>query len=174
MNWTESCPVGVIAERRDEESEWLDHSWAVVDVVVGGSDMAPWTELARGEGWIRYFAGAALLEVFRRETEGYKYNLSLPEPLVFVVLRAGEDDDENDIELDHVTACPYEAQSCMDADGLTVDSVPMPPQLVAWLAEFIEQHHTDLPFRKRKQKPKVTEAEPPPALARRLRGGGPR
>ena len=50
-----------------------------------------------------------------------------------------------------VTASPYEAEGYLEGEDL-VEVAPMPEGLIAWVREFVERHHVDRPFEKRKRK----------------------
>lgn len=143
--------VGVVLERRDTTNQWIDHGWHLVGVLPGAGPVGDWLELARGEGWVRYHAGTLPLEIFSGETEGYKYNLSLDPPVVYVVLDP-EAEGAHETEASLVTVCPYEAQDYLDASENEVQSTPMPPAIASWLADFVERHHVDVPFKKRRRK----------------------
>ena len=89
----ESLPLGVVVERRSVENRWIGERWLPVAVIPGAPALdpkGPWKTIERGEGWERYHAGTLTLELFRKETEGYKLNLSQQPPRLFVVLRDGE------------------------------------------------------------------------------------
>ena len=150
-------PLGVVLERRKVDSPWIDYAWKPVAVIPGAASLDPrgeWRDLGSGEGWVRYHAGTLPLELFRRETEGYKVNLSQDPPRVFVGLRAGEDmDSAHDLVPFLVTACPYEAQDYLDSGEEQVEAVAMPDGVVGFVQAFIERHHVDEPFYKRKRKP---------------------
>ena len=47
-----------------------------------------------------------------------------------------------------VTASPYEAAAYSEA---IVEAVPMPDGLIAWVQDFVDRHHVDEPFEKRKR-----------------------
>jgi len=140
-------------------------------VIPGAAPCGEWKEIARGDGWVRFHAGSLELELFRKETEGYKHNLSLEQPSVFIVLREGDEDDPQEITPFLATVCPYEAQDYMDSGEDIVEQVPMPDSVAAWLAVFIEAHHVDEPFKKRKLKPFDPRKEgfdrPPPRVGSR-------
>ena len=51
-----------------------------------------------------------------------------------------------------VTACPYEAQDYLDSGDDLVEPVVMPAAVVAFVQGFIDRHHVDEPFHKRKRK----------------------
>ena len=45
-----------------------------------------------------------------------------------------------------VTVCPYEAMGYTENnDDLVVESVPMSPEVMAWVQEFVAAHHVDEP-----------------------------
>ena len=116
--------------------------------------------LRQDEGRVQFHAATLAVELHRTETEGYKRNLANQAPVVYVLLRSDEDDGENDAPRPHlVTVCPYEAQDYLDADGWdeSLESVPMPDALKAWVQSYIDAHHVDEPFYKRKRKKWKTE-----------------
>jgi hypothetical protein len=144
--------VGVVLERRQSSHPWQDHSWRAHQVVPGGGLDGDWRIVGQGPGWTRYYAGNLELELHPGETEGYRQNLSCEPALVFVVLRPSED--EHEVKPFLATACPFEAQDYLDSGEETVEGLPMPHEMVAWVAAFVERHHVETPFVKRKQKPK--------------------
>lgn len=152
----ETLPLGVVLERRRLDNPWQDFDWQPVAVIPGARPLDPrgeWIALTQGEGWARYHAGTLPLELFRKETEGYKVNLSQDPPRLFLVLRGGEDVDcAHDLVPFLVTACPYEAQDYLDSGEETVEAVLMPEGVVAFVQAYIDRHHVDEPFRKRKRK----------------------
>lgn len=147
-----SLPVGVIAERREMDNPWQDHQWVPVEIVPGAGSVPAWQEIGRGDGWVRYIIGSAPLELHRRETEAYKVNLSNDPPQVYVLLRSDDDPDApQEIKLFLVTASPYEAQNYLDTEDNMLLSVPMPPDVIAWVQAFVDKHHVEEPFYKRKR-----------------------
>ena len=92
------------------------------------------------------------LELFRKETESYLVALSSPVPSVYVIMRETEDDEaEWPYEIHMVTASAYEAQDYTDTGEDIVEAVKMPDDLVAWVREFVERHHVEEKFVKRKR-----------------------
>ena len=145
--------MGIVVEWRAVDHPWQDHEWVPVAVLPGAADTDEWRELARGDGWIRYFAGTLPLELHRRETEAYKVNLSNVRPEIYVLLSEPDDPDaEHEIEPFLVTASPYDAQDYQDAGDEILEGVPIPEDVLAWIEDFVERHHVDEPFRKRKRK----------------------
>jgi len=147
-------PVGVMIERRKANHPWQDYDWLPIGVL---AHVAPerWKLLAEGNGWAQYHAGTLNIELHRRETEGYLVNLSQDPPVVYIALRRSEDEaSEMNIEPFHATVCPYEAMSFDEGgdEDETVVGVPMPPEVLAWVGEFVERYHVDAPFKKRRNR----------------------
>ncbi|MCK5445117.1 MAG: DUF3305 domain-containing protein [Rhodospirillaceae bacterium] len=155
-----SIDVGVVVERRDSSNAWADHNWAAIEVVDGwnGNDSDasnPWQVLEKGEGFKRWLAGPVRVELFKKETAGYKVNLGQPVPQVYVVLRTNDDPDtHHEIDLFLATVCPYEAESYAESGDEIVCGVPMVAEIAAWVGAFVDQFHVEVPFKKRKQKSK--------------------
>ena len=133
MKDQENLPLGIVLERRRVAHPWKDFDWRPVTVIPGAADLDPegaWRVLAEGDDWIR----------------------------LFVVLRSGEDADcDHDVVPFLVTACPYEAQDYMDSGEELVEPVIMPPGVTAFVQAYIDRHHVDEPFKKRKRKRHDTE-----------------
>ncbi len=151
----ESLPLGIVVERRDIDSRWQDHSWMPVAVIPGAAPLenpGQWVLLREGEGWCHFHVGTLDLQLFRGETEGYRVNLANSPPHVYVVLSPGEEADDGDVVPFLVTACPYEAESYLESGDDIVEGVPMPPEIAAWIQDYVDRHHVEQPFKKRKQK----------------------
>lgn len=129
----------------------------------------------------RWVTGGITLELFRKETEGYRRNLSAPTPRIYVILRPVTEDDGDawrplPVKPVLVTACPYEAEAYMHGDETQVEAVSMPDDVAHWIGAFCARHHIDQPFVKRKRGAKAAREDdafsriPPVELARRERG----
>lgn len=149
----DSIPFGIVVERRETDHPWQDHEWRPVAVIPGAKAVDEWKELSQGDGWIQYHVGTLNLELFRRETEGYRVNLSQTPPSIYVVMRPGEEEDDHEFEPFLLTACAFEAQDYLDTGEELVEAVPMPPETAHWVEAFINEHHVEVPFKKRKRKP---------------------
>ena len=77
------------------------------------------------------------------ELEGYYFNVSAPEPRVFVLWRM---DGENGLPV-HVTVSSEEAARWLDG-GHTVDGVAMPPEIYAWLGAYVEANYRPEPTKR--------------------------
>lgn len=153
MEWTDSMPLGVVVERRKSDHPWGEDIWRPVAVIPGAGPIETWQELAVDSRVARLHIATLPLNLYRRETEAYRYNVSNEPPVVYVILRRGEDAGVEAPVVAHlVTASPYEAQDYLDGGDEIVEGVTMPPGVIAWVQAFIDTHHVDEPFRKRKRK----------------------
>ena len=176
MKTIEVTPVGVVVERREIDSPWQDHEWRPVAVFPGAPEVDDWKVIEQGDGWTRYFAATLDLELHHKETTAYWAALANDPPVVYVILRHGEEDGEHEVEPFLVTASPVEALDILDCGEDIVEAVPMPDSILAWVQAFVDKHHVDEPFKKRKRKRHDPEAmtfgQPQPGASRRRRGTG--
>ena len=155
MSALESLSIGIVVEQKSIVNRWQDYSWAPIAVLPGVLNSrisGNWKLLREGKDWKHYLIGALELELFRGETEGYRYNLSNEPPRVYVVLSPGEELDDQDVIPFLATICPYEAESYSENGEDIVEGVLMPLEIVEWVQAFIDKYHVDQPFKKRKQK----------------------
>jgi hypothetical protein len=139
--------LGVVVERRELDNRWQRWAWKPVALIPGSPPVTAWRELVRGERFVRWHAATLPLELHRTETEGYRANLSGKVPAIYVVLRE-QSGGAHEYAPVVVTASPYEAAGY--AEDL-VEPVPMPAGLIAWVQDFVDRHHVDQPFEKRKR-----------------------
>ena len=83
-------PVAVLVERRKAKSRWLEFIWRPVAVLAGTPEAAPWTALSGTEDAALFYAGDAVVELYRTETANYCSNLGSVLPALWVVLRRDE------------------------------------------------------------------------------------
>src|ERR1700716_3291971 len=141
--------VGVVVERRQAKSAWVDFLWRPVSVFAGNPSAAPWTPLAAEAETALFFAGEAVIELHRTETTNYRDNLASGAPALWIALRPAAS--ERPYEILSVTADPAEGEAFTDAGSNLVEAVPMPPDIVEVIAKFVTQHHVERPFVKRQR-----------------------
>lgn len=144
-----SLSLGVVIRRAPGVTRWARHVWKAV-AVLPGAGPAEWKELRREGGAVEFHAATLPLELHRTDTEGYLHGLSAKTPAIYVVMRES-DAGEAPLDVLLVTASPYEAQDYADTGEELVEKVPMPEGLVAWIRDFIERHHEDEVFIKRRR-----------------------
>jgi hypothetical protein len=140
-------PVGVVVERRKAKSPWLDFLWRPVSVLIGNPSAAPWTAISAEAETTLFYAGEAVIELYRTETANYRSNLASGTPALWVVLRATASGPAP--ALLAVTADPAEGEAFTDAGSDLVEAVPMPAAIAEAIADFIARHHVERTFVKR-------------------------
>ncbi len=150
-------PLGVVVRRTSGVTRWRKWSWKAVAVIPGAAE-ADWRELQRGPSWTEYHAATVPVELHGAETEAYLNALSDGQPSVFVVLRHGDAAQDERPSILLVTASPYEAQDYADSGEEIVEKVPMPAGLIAWVHDFVERHHEEKAFVKRRRDRKRIDA----------------
>lgn len=148
----DELPVGIVAEKRRINHPWQEFKWLPVAVVPGAGKQEGWVKTGEGDGYEQFLLGTLPVSVFRKETEAYKINLSSKRPSVYVVLRLAEEPDDPEIRAVFATVSSYEAQDHVDTGVDILEPVPMPEAMQAWLQNFIDMHHIDEQFKKRKRK----------------------
>ncbi|MEO4001933.1 DUF3305 domain-containing protein [Mesorhizobium sp. CAU 1732] len=157
----ETIEVGVIVERRALNNPWIDHAWVPVGVLAGAPAAAPWTMLDEAAMATRYYAGKVQLEIYDMDTTMYRENLRSSRPSLWVALR--HTDASPGVVLHLVTADPADAEALTETGTDIIEAVPMPVEIQEHIARFIEAHHVDRPFIKRKRDKADTSRQNPGA-----------
>jgi len=126
-------------QRRAVENRWIDCVWEPWAVLPGAAPGEPRRLVADGdlEQWLH--PGFALT-LHKDEAEGYYLNVSGPRPSVFVLWRL---EGARALPLE-VTVSTEEAGRWLDG-GHSVDRVAMPPELFAWVGEWVEANYRPQP-----------------------------
>jgi hypothetical protein len=144
-----SREVGVVVRRRAVDNPWIDHMWSPVLLLDEVPATPPWSVLSREEGTTVYYAGSAIIDLYSSETANYRDNLMDGEPRVWVALR--QQGGGAELELTKVTADPTEGEALFESGSEVIGTVPMPPDIAAWIAAFVDAFHIERPFQKRKR-----------------------
>jgi hypothetical protein len=142
------CSVAVTMERRTlTGNRWQTLQWeargVACDAAPAGS--AEQTIVCDEKcTWI-VFPGHEI-RLFRDEAEGYLFNITSPEPKVFVLWRMHDDEVARP---ERVTVSYHEGARWMDSDE-RVDGVPLPAELVPWIREFATQHYKPEPKKQKR------------------------
>jgi hypothetical protein len=140
-------PVAVVMQRRTSANRWQSEVWEPWGVLPGyAGDREP-RLLVDQAGLQQWLHPGFSLVLHRDETEGYYLNVSTDNPRVFVLWRM---DGDSGVPLD-VTASYNEGGRWLDG-GHSVNSVPMPPEVFAWVGEYVEKNYRPEP--KKRIKPR--------------------
>lgn len=151
-----TIPVGVVLRRTPGVTRWAKWAWTA-QAVLPGAGPGNWQELRREGDAVEFHAATVPMSLYRAETEAYLVALNGKPPSVYVIMRKDEDADDGRPYVVTVTASAYEAQDYTDNGEDIVEPVPMPPGLEAWIADFVEAHHVDEEFVKRKRRPHMVD-----------------
>jgi hypothetical protein len=141
-------PVGVVIERREAKSPWVDFVWTPVAVLPGQPEAAPWTMVDGDAGCARFYGGSAEIVLHRADASGYRDNLAADAALLWVVLRPGSGPGAP-YEIAAVTAEPSEGEAFTESAANLVETVPMPAAIRAVVADFVAEHYVEQPFLRR-------------------------
>jgi hypothetical protein len=130
-----SLPVAVIMERRVLANRWQAERWAPLSIVPDTDAGEPRLLLEDSER-VQWLHPGFAIELHRDEADGYYLNLTTETPYVFVNWRMVDDLAVPKI----VTVSYHEAARMMDG-GELVDGVPLPPELLGWIDEFVRAHY---------------------------------
>jgi hypothetical protein len=141
--------VAVVMERTPLANRWRSEKWEPIGVVPDTNEpgAAP-RVLMDNSSRAQWLHPGFKLELFHDEAEGYYLNLHSPRPYVFVnwLEDAGAGVPRS------ITVSYNEAARQMDG-GAQVDGVPIPPEWISWLAEYVEKHYKPEPKKQRIRPP---------------------
>lgn len=158
-------PVGIIVERREADSQWLDFIWRSTAVLPDEPDTKPWTILREQGDTTLFYAGSATVDLYASETARYRDNLASGMASIWVVLSPSEGAWPYAVAA--ATADPAEGEGFTEAADNLVEAVPMPDVVRAAIESFVAEHHVEREFVKRER-----GRADPEALARRQQEGG--
>lgn len=144
-------PVGIVVRRSPGVTRWAKWAWKIV-AVIPGAGPAEWRELRREGEVVDYHAATLTLEIWSSDTEGYLHTLSGQRPGVTVVMQPDtRPEAQMPWRASHVTVSAYEGQDYGDAGEALLEIVPMPEAMIGWLQAFVDAHHVEEAFVKRRR-----------------------
>ncbi len=162
----EDVIVGVVVERRTLDNPWIDHAWLASAILPGAPAVGAWTALGERDGVRQVYAGPHTMSFFSIETAHYRDNLLSGSPKIWVSLRRMEG--EPPVSVIGVTADPAEGEAFTEAGDDIVEALAMPAEIAERLADFVETHHVERAFHKRRR----DEADPEALAVRPARRNG--
>jgi hypothetical protein len=134
-------------ERTALENRWVTEKWEAKGIVRDETPAESASRVIVDTGDMRQvlFPGYEL-KLQRHEAEGYYLNITSPQPKVFVLWRMKEDAAPRP---EMLTASYNEGTRWADS-GEQVDGVALPPELLGWIAEFVEAHYEPEPPKRKR------------------------
>jgi hypothetical protein len=133
-------PVAVVMQRRASQNRWVDHVWEPWGVLGGYEGEKTPRLLVEEPGVTQWLHPGFTLVIHKDEIEGYYLNVSASQPRVFVLWRMEGD---SALPLD-VTVSSEEGGRWLDG-GHSVDGLAMPPEIFAWVGEYVENNYRPEP-----------------------------
>jgi hypothetical protein len=146
-----SIPLGAVLLRKEiSRSGWALVHWEGVAVLAGERFSAGQSRrelLHSGENGAQYLWDGLRLELYRDAAETYWFNLTGGKPSLFIVCSEEEGGELLPIL---VTADHDQSTSAVEAD-YKVFAVPIPPEVLPQIEEFVMTHFKPEPKRKRRR-----------------------
>ncbi|HEV7392441.1 MAG TPA: DUF3305 domain-containing protein [Burkholderiales bacterium] len=141
-----SYPLAVIMQRTALVNRWATEKWEAQGVLrdLDATGAAP-KVIVKHETITQILHPGLRLRLQRDEAEGYYLNLTSPEPKVFVLWRMVDEI----ARPERVTVSYGEGARWADS-GEQVDGVPIPNDLLPWIAQFIDAHYRPEPKKEKR------------------------
>ena len=146
---TKRWAAAVVMERMALNNRWANEKWEAKCVIPDLTPTAqPRVVVDTPQITQILFSGLAI-QLYRDEAEGYGMNITSTEPKVFVLWRMGETMGKTAAEPQMLTVSYHEGSRWLDS-GENVDGVPLPVELIGWIAAFAERNYRPEPRKKPK------------------------
>lgn len=148
---TEAIKVAVVMQRTPLANRWQPYQWRPLEVIDGM--LLPDTPVSRlrdDPDDTRWLFNGFETRLYRDEAEGYFLNVDAPAPCWFVMWRMETVAGEEVAVPKQVTLSYNEAARLMDG-GEQVDTLPAAPDVIAFMASFIQEHYRPEPKKKRRK-----------------------
>lgn len=157
----ETLRVAVLAIRRPPVTKWGAGELRPYAVLAHEPEAAPNTLLSTENGVETWYMGGRDLVLYSGDTAHHRDNLTSDRPALWVAMRG---QDPASARIVDVTADPYEGEGYASDLDLKVEAVGMPDRVRDAVAAFIDAHHVEMPFKKRKRQPADPNAMSPRAV----------
>ena len=135
--------AAVIMARTTLSGRWGGERWEVKGVVPDLTPEAPPRTIIDRPEMVQVLFSGLRIRLQRDEAEGYYMNITSPQPRLFVLWRLGEVLAEPQL----LTVSYHEGARWLDS-GEEVDGIPLPAELLGWIADYCHQHYKPEPPRK--------------------------
>lgn len=137
--------IGLVGRSYPPATRWGSRVLRPLAALDAGPDLPPGSLMHEQAGVRTVWLGEHALVLHHGETGHYRTNLASARPSVWVSM-AGD-------AVQLVTPDPYEGEALAGDPERVVEAVAMPAGVLAAVAAFIERHHEEVPFHKRRRTP---------------------
>ena len=166
--------VRVIVEKQPLKNIWQPFRWVISDLmplqlqIGSGAPPINNTRLERlrvhdgiATGDDLFFADV-WLDLHHAEAEAYAENLASSDPAIYLVLRHGEEEDEDeldtaadedapDMHVAELSLSPYNIQDYEDCGEDQIEKLPLAGPIMKFVSAFVDVHYNPEPFKKRQR-----------------------
>lgn len=141
-----SYRLAVIMQCTALANRWVERQWEAKGVVVDPSpEGAPPKRIVQTAALVQVLFPGREVRLQRHEAEGYYLNITSRQPKVFVLWRMREE-----LAWPQLLSVSYNEGARWADSGETVDGVPLPAELLPWVAQFVEEHYEPEPPKARR------------------------
>lgn len=127
------------------DNRWASVQWEARGVVRDASPPGTASHvIVQRDKLTQYLFPGHVIRLQRDQAEGYYLNITSPQPKAFVLWRMYDDAARPEF----ITVSYNEGTRWADS-GDNVDGVPLPAELLPWIAEFVAQHYRPEPQKKK-------------------------
>lgn len=144
--------LGVIGASFPPVSRWASRVAQPTAVMMDLPPLSIGSVMSERNGVQTIYMGDHALVLHSNETGHYIDNLRALKPSVWVAL------DDGVVRI--LTVDPYEGEALAGDPERVVEALLMPPRLVAKIERFVEEHHVEQVFHKRKRVPATSADDP--------------
>ncbi len=138
--------IAVIMERRALDNRWISEQWEACGVVHDTAPAGTASQvIVQQDKLTQYLFPGHVIRLQRDEAEGYYLNITSPQPKVFILWRM-----HDEVARPAFITVSYNEGTRWADSGESVDGVPLPAELLPWMAEFVEQHYRPEPRKKKR------------------------
>ena len=164
--------VRVIVEKQPLDNIWQPFRWVISDLLPlrpqagGGAPPINNTRLERlrAPGGVAsgddLCCADAWLDLHHADAEAYAENLASSDPAIYLVLRNGEEEDEDelaevdeddapDMHVAELSLSPYNIQDYEDCGEDQIEKLPLAGPIKDFVSAFVDAHYHPEPFKKR-------------------------
>ncbi|MBI5279078.1 MAG: DUF3305 domain-containing protein [Burkholderiales bacterium] len=148
-----SIEVAVVMRRERIDNRWQPWRWELAEVLLHepgfGTEPRLLLDTPDEQRWLH---PGFTVELFRDDAEGYYLNATTPAPCWFVLWRMEEEATIAPEPIPRpvaVSVSYHDAGRWLDAQE-TVEQVPAPPEVAAWMRAFADEHYVPEPRKRRR------------------------
>ena len=144
--------IGVVGLSHPPSSQWAQRTLRPAALMADLPPLKGGSLMSNQDGVHTVYLGDFAIVLHSGETRHYIDNLRAARPSVWVSMDRGR--------VQTVTVDPYEGEALAGDTERIVEALPMPPAIAAHLSAFIDAHHVEEVFHKRKRKPATSHIDP--------------